>query len=75
MNCKVSLYDLKTIIRDTPTELKGKKLSQEFGYRNYEKIGWYKKSSANWYYDVYAVNYSDRYKDVMLLVTVGDIIE
>ena len=75
MNSKVSHYDLSSIIRDTPKELKGKSLKATIDYRSILRVGWYKKRNANWLYFIYAVVYPDRYSDIILIATIGDIIQ
>lgn len=75
MNNKISLHDLKCIIRDTPAELKGRVLKEVVDYREMEKVGWYQKSKANWLYFIYAIQYNDKYKDIIFVATVGDIIQ
>lgn len=75
MNSKVSHYDLSSIIRDTPKELKGKKLKATIDSRSTLQVGRYQKRGANWLYFIYAVVYPDRYNDIILIATIGDIIQ
>lgn len=74
MNIKIPMWVIKEIIRDTPEELHGKPF-RKINYRDFEYIGWAKKKNANWLYFVYAFKYKNKYKDITMLVTIGDIIQ
>lgn len=76
MNIQLKIRDIKEIIKDTPHELHGKSFRDVVKESYGEYIGWAKKKNANWCYFVYIIKYpATRYKNLVGIVTIGDIIQ
>lgn len=66
---KFTYKEIKTLIKCTPAELKGKQINTT----NAEYVGYYKHAAANWVYRVHAVIVSDQPRPVLCVEIFGEI--
>lgn len=62
---KYSWKEVKSIIKNTPEELKQKYLSEVVPFRDRLLVGYYHKSGAKWNYLIYVIRYKEGLREVV----------